>query len=220
MKGSRTDLDDRRPLDVEHPLSPARQSKYLSLCIPPSRDGRDFLHTRHVPSPAIFECFSQVLESDEGSAVVGSSLVIRCGLQVLEEEWLQFLTARKVGGEDREEAPAALCRLVVVRRLLHHLTVELIPEGWGAVAVPEEGVDGLHFIPTATPTVVSHVLHDAEVAFHGEAIVDLIQWEKTLINWALTVLYHCHLLCPGPRARGWRSTQSESIKFKNIFFSK
>ena len=69
---------------------------------------------------AHLECLAEVVEADEGGAVVGSPLVVGGGLQVLEQEGLQVVRADEVGSQDGEQPPALLSRLghlQVTRRL-------------------------------------------------------------------------------------------------------
>ena len=69
---------------------------------------------------AHLECLAEVVEADEGGAVVCSPLVVGRGLQVLEQEWLQVVRADEVSSQDGEQPPALLSRLrhlQVTRRL-------------------------------------------------------------------------------------------------------
>lgn len=64
--------------------------------------------------------------------MVGSPLVVGGCLQVLEQVGLERGRAHEVGGDDAEEAPAALTRVgvwrLVVGRLLHDLAVDLVAQ--------------------------------------------------------------------------------------------
>ena len=85
---------------IDNAFSTARQAVNLTLRIATGTNSRNFFNGGHIFSATILEGFPQIVETDQGGAMVSATFVIGGSLQVLEKVGFEDLGAIEVGSND------------------------------------------------------------------------------------------------------------------------
>ncbi len=126
--------------------------------------------TGHIASASIFVRFSQAGQCDLRYGVVRPLGIVRIALQILEQVRFEYVGRFIIGGQNGHQTPAFLAavsfRALIIRGLLHYLTVDLVAQLGMMMQRLQQKVDAVDVLLAFDQRIVAHEAHDLREAVH------------------------------------------------------